>query len=164
MFDSNFNFVMSFSDPDIPKKFAPYGVREINGKLWVTFTPLNKGQDGFVDIFNPDGTIFKHDAAHGPLHSPWGLALAPDNFGRFANAVLIGNNTKDGRINAFDPGTGAFLGTLADASGRPISIDQLWGLDFGKGAGSNGATNELFFTAGPDNYANGLFGVITVAP
>ena len=164
MFDSNFNFVMSFSDPNLPKKFAPYGIREINGKLWVTFTPLNKGQDGAVDIFNTDGTIFKHDAVHGPLHSPWALALAPANFGTFSNAVLIGNNIKDGRINAFDSNSGAFLGTLSDASGAPISIDQLWALDFGKGAGANGATNELFFTAGPDNYANGLFGVITVAP
>ena len=129
-----------------------------------TLTPLNKGQDGAVDIFNTDGTIFKHDAVHGPLHSPWGLALAPADFGEFSNAVLIGNNDKDGRINAFDPVSGAFLGTLTDASGAPISINQLWGLDFGKGAGANGATNELFFTAGPDNYANGLFGVITVAP
>jgi uncharacterized protein (TIGR03118 family) len=164
MFDSNFKFVMSFNDPNIPKDLTPYGMREINGKLWVTFTPLNKGQNGLVDIFNPDGTVFKHDAVHGPLHSPWGLALAPGNFGQFSNAVLIGNNDKDGRINAFDPGTGVFLGALADASGVPISINQLWGLDFGKGGGANGATNELFFTAGPDNYANGLFGVITVRP
>ena len=162
MFDSNFRFVMSFSDPSIPKDLTPYGMREINGKLWVTFTSLNKAQNGLVDIFNPDGTVFKHDAVHGPLHSPWGLALAPPNFGQFSNAVLIANNIKDGRINAFDPGSGAFLGALADASGVPISINQLWGLDFGKGAGANGATNELFFTAGPDNYANGLFGVITV--
>jgi uncharacterized protein (TIGR03118 family) len=164
MFDSNFNFVKSFSDPQIPKDLTPYGMREINGKLWVTFTPLNKGQNGLVDVFNPDGTVFKHDAVHGPLHSPWGLALAPADFGPFSNAVLIGNNIKDGRINAFDPGTGVFLGALADASGGPISINQLWGLDFGKGAGVNGATNELFFTAGPDNYSNGLFGVITVKP
>jgi uncharacterized protein (TIGR03118 family) len=164
MFDSNFNFVMSFSDPNLPGDLTPYGMREINGKLWVTFTSLNKGQNGLVDIFNPDGTVFKHDAVHGPLHSPWGLALAPTNFGPFSNAILIGNNIKDGRINAFDPNTGAFLGTLTDASGAPISINQLWGLDFGKGAGANGASNELFFTAGPDTYANGLFGVITVAP
>jgi uncharacterized protein (TIGR03118 family) len=164
MFDSSFTFIMSFSDPNIPKDLAPYGMREINGKLWVTFTPLNKGQNGLVDIFNPDGTVFKHDAVHGPLHSPWALALAPPDFGKFSNAILIGNNIKDGRINAFDPGTGAFLGALTDASGAPISINQLWGLDFGKGGGANGATNELFFTAGPDSYANGLFGVITVAP
>src|SRR4029077_578282 len=114
--------------------------------------------------FNLDGTVFKHDAAHGPLHSPWGLALAPSNFGPFSNAVLIGNNDRQGRINAFDPHSGQFLGALTDASGTPISIDQLWGLEFGKGAGANGAANELFFTAGPNNYANGLFGVIRFTP
>jgi len=161
MFDCNFKHVMSFGDPDIPSDLAPYGMREINGKLWVTFTPLNKGQNGLVDIFNTDGTLFKHDAVQGPLHSPWALALAPENFGPFGNAILIGNNTRDGRINAFNPTTGAFLGTLTDASGAPIVINQLWGLDFGKGANANGAIDELFFTAGPDNYANGLFGVIT---
>ena len=164
VFDSNFAYVRSFSDPRVPRKFTPYGMREINGKLWVAYTPLNKGQDGLVDIFNLDGTLFKHDAVHGPLHSPWAFALAPGNFGKFSNAILIGNNTKDGRINAFDPDSGQFLGTLTDASGQPIVIDQLWGLDFGKGAGSNGDTNELFFTAGSDEYADGLFGVITVAP
>ena len=117
-----------------------------------------------MDIFNTDGTLFKHDAVHGPLHSPWGLALAPSNFGQFSNAILIGNNIKDGRINAFNRSTGQLLGTLTYTSGQPIAINQLWGLDFGKGAVANGATNDLFFTAGPDNYANGLFGVITVAP
>jgi uncharacterized protein (TIGR03118 family) len=164
MFGSNFQFLKSFSDPTVPRKFTPYGMREINGKLWVAYTPLNKGQDGLVDIFNLDGTLFKHDAVHGPLHSPWAFALAPGDFGKFSNAILIGNNIKDGRINAFDPDSGMFLGTLTDASGQPIVIDQLWGLDFGKGGGANGGTNELFFTAGPDVYANGLFGVITVAP
>ena len=164
VFRSDYSLKMSFSDPELQSKMAPYGMREINGKLWVTFTPLNKGQDGLVDIFNLDGTVFKHDAAHGPLHSPWGLALAPNNFGPMSNAVLIGNNDKQGRINAFNPTTGQFLGALTNASGAPISINQLWGLDFGKGGGANGAINELFFTAGPDNYASGLFGVITVNP
>jgi uncharacterized protein (TIGR03118 family) len=119
-----------------------------------------------VDAFhiNTDGTLTKLFEANGPLHSPWGLALAPPNFGPFSNAVLVANNIKDGEINAFDPGTGRFLGHLADGNGRPIAIDQLWGLEFGKGAGANGAPNELFFTAGPNNYANGLFGVITVMP
>lgn len=164
VFRSDYSLKMSFSDPDIQKKMTPYGLRIINGKLWVTFTPLNKGQDGLVDIFNLDGTVFKHDAAHGPLHSPWALALAPSNFGPFSNAILIGNNVRDGRINAFDPATGQFLGTLRDPSGAPISIDQLWGIDFGKGAGANGGTADLFFTAGPNSYANGLFGVIKFAP
>jgi uncharacterized protein (TIGR03118 family) len=164
VFRGDYSLKMSFSDPEIQQKMAPYGMRVINGKLWVTFTPLNKGQDGLVDIFNLDGTVFKHDAVHGPLHSPWGLALAPSNFGPFSNAILVGNNDKQGRINAFDPSTGKFLGALTDASGVPISIDQLWGLEFGKNGGPNGATNDLFFTAGPDNYANGLFGVIRFTP
>ena len=164
VFRSDYSLKMSFSDPEIQSKMTPYGMRLINGKLWVTFTPLNKGQDGLVDIFNLDGTVFKHDAVHGPLHSPFGLALAPEKFGPFSNAVLIGNNDAQGRINAFDPATGKFLGALTDTSGAPISINQLWGLEFGKGGGPNGDPDQLFFTAGPDNYANGLFGVISINP
>jgi uncharacterized protein (TIGR03118 family) len=166
MFNGDFIFQQTFTDPQIPQNFAPYGTRVINDQLWVTFTSTKKANSGFVDVFhiNTDGTLTKLFEANGPLHSPWGLALAPSNFGPFSNAVLVGNNIKDGEINAFDPGSGKFLGHLADGSGRPITINQLWGLDFGKGAGANGATNELFFTAGPDNYSNGLFGVITVTP
>lgn len=166
VFDGGFNFLGTVTDPQIPQKFAPYGARVIGDRLWVTFSGTNKANSGFVDVFqiNNDGTLTKLFEANGPLHSPWGLAQAPDNFGPFSNAVLIGNNIKDGEINAFDPNNGVFLGHLADSTGRPIVINQLWGLDFGKGAGANGATNELFFTAGPDDYANGLFGVITVGP
>ena len=165
VFDGNFNFLETVNDPQIPQSFAPYGARVISDRLWVTFTSTKKANSGFVDVFqiNNDGTLTKLFEANGPLHSPWGLALAPSNFGPFSNAVLVGNNIKDGEINAFDPGSGKFLGHLVDASG-PITINQLWGLEFGKGAGANGATNELFFTAGPDNYANGVFGVITVMP
>jgi uncharacterized protein (TIGR03118 family) len=166
VFDGGFNFLGTVTDPQIPRSFAPYGTRVIGDRLWVTFGGTNKANSGFVDVFqiNNDGTLTKLFEANGPLHSPWGLAQAPSNFGPFSNAVLIANNIKDGEINAFDPEAGNFLGHLADGNGRPISINQLWGLDFGKGAGANGATNELFFTAGPDNYANGLFGVITVKP
>jgi uncharacterized protein (TIGR03118 family) len=166
MFNGDFIFQQTFTDPQVPQNFAPYGTRVINDQLWVTFTSTKKANSGFVDVFhiNTDGTLTKLFEANGPLHSPWGLALAPSNFGPFSNAVLVANNIKDGEINAFDPGSGKFLGHLADGNGRPITINQLWGLEFGKGAGVNGATNELFFTAGPDNYANGLFGVITVMP
>jgi uncharacterized protein (TIGR03118 family) len=128
----------------------------------VTYTALNKGQGGFVDLFAPDGTLVKHFAVHGPLHSPWGIALAPDNFGPMSNAILITNNTPRGRINAFDAATGAFLGPLRDANNQPIEIDDVWAIQFGQGGGANGATNQLFFTAGPNNYASGLFGVVTV--
>ena len=166
VFGGAFNFLGTISDPQIPQSFAPYGARVIGDRLWVTFAGTNKANSGFVDVFqiNNDGTLTKLFEANGPLHSPWGLAQAPSNFGPFSNAVLIANNIKDGEINAFDPEAGNFLGHLADGNGRPITINQLWGLEFGKGAGVNGAMNELFFTAGPDNYANGLFGVITVSP
>jgi uncharacterized protein (TIGR03118 family) len=161
MFDGTFTFVQSFSDPGIPKGFAPYGIQTVNGKIWVTFTALNKAQGGFVDVFDTAGTLVKHFAAKGPLHSPWGIALAPDNFGPMSNAILISNNISRGRINAFNPSTGQFLGPLRDANGKPIEIDNVWALQFGQGATNNGATNQLFFTAGPNAYANGLFGVIT---
>ena len=113
-----------------------------------------------VDEFASDGTLLQHFAVHGPLHSPWGLAQAPANFGPMSNAILVSNNIPRGRINAFDPVTGTFLGPLRDATGQPIEIDDIWGIMFGQGA-ATGQTNQLFFTAGPNNYSNGLFGVIT---
>jgi uncharacterized protein (TIGR03118 family) len=160
MFDGAFN-VKSFDDPDIPRNFAPYGIQNINGEIWVTYTALNKAQGGFVDVFNIDGSLKKHFAVHGPLHSPWGLAQAPADFGPMSNAILISNNISRGRINAFDPSSGAFLGPLRE-NGKPIEIDNVWGLQFGMDGGPHTAHNQLFFTAGPDKYANGLFGVITV--
>jgi uncharacterized protein (TIGR03118 family) len=128
VFDGGFKFLGTVTDPQIPQRFAPYGARVIGDRLWVTFGGTNKANSGFVDVFqiNNDGTLTKLFEANGPLHSPWGLALAPSNFGPFGNAVLVGNNIKDGEINAFDPGSGGFLGHLADASGRPITINQLW--------------------------------------
>jgi uncharacterized protein (TIGR03118 family) len=165
VFDATFTRVRSISDPAIPQKFAPYNVRVINGQLWVTYTALDKAQSGFVDVFTLDGVLIHSDFLKGPLHSPWGIALAPaTGFGTFSGAILIGNNVRDGRINAFDPNSGRFLGTLTGAHGKPIVINQLWGLDFGKGtsagASANGTENQLFFTAGTNNYGDGMFGVI----
>jgi len=88
------------------------------------------------------------------------MALAPRNFGPFSTALLVRNNLPSGVINAFNASTGKFLGTLSDSSGKPLKIEQVWGLEFGGGSTANGAVNQLFFTAGPANYANGLFGVI----
>jgi uncharacterized protein (TIGR03118 family) len=130
----------------------------------VTYTALNKAQGGFVDKFAADGTLLKHFAVHGPLHSPWGLAQAPADFGPMSNAILVSNNDAQGRINAFDPETGNFLGPLRDASGKPIEISEIWAIQFGLGGADNGPTNQLFFTAGPNNYSNGLFGVIQFVP
>jgi uncharacterized protein (TIGR03118 family) len=165
MFDSTFTLVKSFDDPAIPKNFVPYGIQAVNGNIWVTFTALNKAKGGFVDVFDTAGNLVKHFASHGPLHSPWGIALAPADFGPMSNAILISNNISRGRINAFDPQTGQFLGPIRDASGKAIEVDNIWALEFGFGQGGaaspNGAHNQLFFTAGPNNYANGLFGVIS---
>ncbi|HZE71848.1 MAG TPA: TIGR03118 family protein [Pyrinomonadaceae bacterium] len=166
IFDGTFGLVKSFDDPGIPNSFTPYGIQAIDGNIWVTFTALNKAQGGFVDVFDTEGNLVKHFAVHGPLHSPWGIALAPADFGPLSNAILISNNTSRGRINAFNPETGQFLGPLRDANGKTIEVDNIWALQFGQDAAgnANGAHNQLFFTAGPNSYANGLFGVITVGP
>jgi uncharacterized protein (TIGR03118 family) len=175
VFDSTFTLMDlgpdAFDDPGIPRNFAPYGIQVTTATasdgtqtqtVWVTYTALNKAQGGFVDSFTTAGVLIRHFAANGPLHSPWGVAIAPADFGPMSNALLITNNISRGRINAFDPGSGAFLGPLRDATGQPIEIDGLWGIQFGHDGGPNGAHNQLFFTAGSNNYANGIFGVITL--
>jgi uncharacterized protein (TIGR03118 family) len=172
VFDSTFTLADlgpdAFVDSKIPKKFAPYGIQTITDAdgietIWVTYTALDKAQGGFVDSFTPAGVLKTHFAVSGPLHSPWGVALAPGDFGPMSNALLITNNTPHGRINAFDPKSGAFLGPLRDQSGKAIEIDDVWAIQFGQGgpAGANGNPNQLFFTAGNNNYGNGTFGVIT---
>jgi len=160
VFDKNFKLVNSFTDPAIKGGFAPYGIQNIRGHLWVTFGG-NKSAAGFVDEFDTSGNVLMRIT--GPLHSPWGLSMAPADFGPFSNTLLVANNVPDGRINAFDPASGAFLGTLRDSNGQAIVINQLWAIQFGNG-GNGGKPNQLFFTAGPNNYANGLFGMITVGP
>jgi uncharacterized protein (TIGR03118 family) len=183
VFDTNFNLVDpnnntvglspgAFADPSIPSGYAPYGIQTIittaadgtkTETVWVTYTALNKAQNGFVAAFTTSGVLLSSINVQGPLHSPWGIALAPADFGPMSNAILISNNTSRGRINAFDPSTGAFLGPLRDASNKPIEIDNVWALQFGNAQdkGADGNHNQLFFTAGPNGYGNGLFGVIT---
>jgi len=100
------------------------------------------------------------NSSGGPLEAPWGVALA-DDFGPFSGAILIGN-VDDGHISAFDPRTHQFLGQLTDRNGNVIIIDELWGLVFNRG-GDEGERNKLFFAAGPNNYADGLFGKIVSA-
>jgi len=124
---------------------------------------------GFVNAFDTAGRLIRQVASRGKLNSPWGLALAPANFGHFSGALLIGN-FGNGRINAFDPvqfeGNGQLkhLGTLHSAEGRPIQIDGLWALSFGTGSAASGPANTLFFTAGPADEHHGLFGSLVVAP
>lgn len=163
VFNGSFTLVNSFTDPNINGGFAPYGIQNLNGNIWVTFGG-NKSASGFVDEFDTNGNLIQHIAVNGPLHSPWGLAMAPaTGFGPFSGALLVANNIAKGRIDAFDPQTGAFLGVLRDPTGQAIEINQIWAIMFGN-SGANGTPDQLFFSAGPDNYANGRFGMITFVP
>jgi uncharacterized protein (TIGR03118 family) len=173
VFDATFHLADlgpdAFADPKIPRNFTPYGMQTIANKdgsetVWVTYTALNKAQGGFIDAFTTAGVLIHHFAVQGPLHSPWGIAQAPADFGPLSNALLVSNNISRGRINAFDPNTGQFLGPLRDESNNPIEIDGIWAIQFGQDGGPNGRHNELFFTAGPSTYLSGTFGVITVGP
>ena len=115
-----------------------------------------------MDVFDLNGNLARRLISQGPLNSPWGLALAPANFGEFSNDLLVGN-FGDGRINAFDPVSGALLGSLTDPKGNPIIIDGLWGLLFGNGSQA-GDPNTLFFTAGLNSEQDGLFGSLAPVP
>ncbi len=160
IYDAHFNLVGSFTDPNIPSTFAPYGIQDINGQLYVTFASTTNVVGGIVDIFSEAGKFLKRFATNGPLNQPWAVALSPAIFGNFPNALLIGNNVPGGTISAYNPTTGKFLGKLKNKAGTVIVIDQLWGFQFGGGSSNNGPKNALFFCAGPNNYVNGLLGVI----
>jgi uncharacterized protein (TIGR03118 family) len=171
VFDKNFKPVTlagSFSDPTLPSGFAPFGIQNLNGDLYVTYAQQDaKREDdvagrglGFINVFDANGHLVRRFASHGNLNAPWGLAIAPASFGPFGNQVLIGN-FGDGAINAYELTTGRFRGQLQRANHQPIRIDGLWGLSFGNGV-SNQPTSTLFFTAGPNDERHGLYGRIDV--
>ncbi len=137
---------------------SPFGIQAIGNDLYVTYT---NGSGGSVDEFDANGNLIRRIGGQGVMDCPWGIALAPANFGQFSNDLLIGNNDAAGWINAFDPTTGNFVGTL-NQNGTPISLNGLWGIGFGNGSGS-GPTNTLYFAAGA-NDTNGLYGSIQAAP
>jgi len=170
VFDANFAAVAlpagSFTDAKIPADFAPFGIQAINGDIFVTFAKqddeaednVNGDGLGYVDVFDPDGALIDRVATRGPLNAPWGIALAPAGFGEFGNSLLIGN-FGNGRINAYNTKNYTFRGTLRDQDSHFIEIDGLWGLAFGNGF-SNQPVNTLFFAAGPNDEANGVYGRI----
>ena len=164
VYDENFNHIETLTDPTIPQGFTPYGIQVIGHEVYVTFASPNNAPGGFVDIFGEFGDFKRRFASGGTLNQPWGMAVAPANFGPFSNAILISNNLPNGSVNAFNRTSGKFLGQLKTPAGTVLEINQLWGLDFGGGNAVNGAKNQLFFTAGPQNYRNGRFGVIQFAP
>ncbi|MEP7179720.1 MAG: TIGR03118 family protein [Pseudonocardiales bacterium] len=154
-----------FVDPRIPAGYAPFNVQELLGKLYVSYAKQDAtlhddvagSGHGFVDVFTNDGALVKRLVTRGALNSPWGLATAPAGFGRFGGALLVGN-FGDGRINAYNPHSGAHLGQLRKENGRPIVVDGLWGLRFGNGNAAK--SGELLFSAGPNGESHGLLGKI----
>jgi len=160
VFNGSFKLINTITDPTIPAGFSAYGIQQINNQIYVTYASTGDVANGFIDIFTETGAFVKRFAQGFPLNQPWGMALAPLKFGPFSSALLVGNNLPGGKINAFNIKTGTFMGSLKDSAGQRIEIDQLWGLEFGGGSSANGAVNQLFYTAGPSNYANGAFGVI----
>jgi uncharacterized protein (TIGR03118 family) len=160
----------TFTDPNLPAGYAPFGIQNIGGILYVTYAVQDAAKhddvpgagNGIVDAFDLQGSLLGRVATHGALNSPWGLALAPAGFGDVGGDLLVGN-FGDGTINAYDPTSHAFIETLRDSSGNPLVIDGLWGLRFGNG-GTFGSPNTLYFTAGPNGESHGLFGQLTPTP
>ncbi|MGH9343532.1 MAG: TIGR03118 family protein [Terriglobia bacterium] len=169
MFNSSYASTGNFNDPNIPSGYAPYNVQSINGKLYVEYAKVNpnsaipiapSGAGGYVDVFDTNGHLLQRLIANGPLDAPWGVALAPDGFGSFGGDLLIGN-FGNGEINAFDPTTGNWLGTLTGTSGQPFVDSGLWAIAFGN---SSANANALYFTAGINSGNDGLFGNIQATP
>lgn len=160
VFDSTFKQIKTFTDASLPKNYAPFNVAFLNGDIYVAFAKREKhGFDelhgkglGYVDVFTTKGKLKSRLIANGKLNAPWALAIAPSSFGTFAGALLVGN-FGDGKVNAYDSHTGAFMGTLSDSNGKSLVIDGLWALD-------PGPNNDVTFSAGPDDEAHGLIGLI----
>ena len=173
VFDANFNKVAlaagAFTDANLPPGYAPFGIQAIGNLLYVSFAKQDAAAEddvagagfGAVDVFDSAGVLVRRlVAVGGSLNAPWGMAMAPADFGMFSNALLVGN-FGDGTIHAFEPATGNHLGVLAKKNGTPISIEGLWGIAFGNGLHSQ-PTNTLFFSAGPGDEAHGVYGRIDV--
>ncbi|HMC61207.1 MAG TPA: TIGR03118 family protein, partial [Candidatus Solibacter sp.] len=177
VFDAQFKPVTlaagTFTDPKVPAGYAPFNIWNLGGKLYIAYAQQNAAKTGnsfgaglgYVSVFDTTGKLLQSLIAGGTgslLNAPWGLAIAPASFGKFANDLLVGN-FGDGTINAYDPATGAVIGTLQDATGKNIVIQGLWSLLLGNG-GSGGDKDAIYFTAGPGNEKHGLLGSITANP
>ena len=170
VFDSNFAPVATaagFVDATLPAGYAPFGIQVIGSLVYVAYAKQDAAQEdevtgaglGIVNTFDFSGNLVKRlIPAGGKLNAPWGIVMAPANFGPFSSALLIGN-FGDGRINAYDASTGASLGTLSTPGGTPIAIDGLWGIAFGNGINGQ-PVNTLFYAAGPADETHGVYGRI----
>jgi uncharacterized protein (TIGR03118 family) len=168
-YDSSFTkatLTGTFSDPQIPAGYAPFGIQNIDGDLFVTYAKQNAAKHdevfgagyGYVDVFSTEGVLLSRFAAGGVLDAPWAVVRAPYSFGQFAGQILIGN-FGNGWINAFPVAGGTSTGPLTGKSGQPVVIPGLWDLIGGSGAATN--PDALYFTAGPNHETNGYFGTLT---
>jgi uncharacterized protein (TIGR03118 family) len=174
VFDGSFTnvtgttFANRFIDPTLPAGLVPFNVQNIGGNIFVTYAPAGhaaqtgatEGQ-GAVAVFDTAGHFIRQLISGGKLASPWGITMAPSGFGQFGGDLLVGNFASNfSEINAFDPKNGKFLGTLSNAAGQPIRNQALWYIGFGNGA-AGGDKNTLYFAAGINAEADGLFGSIS---
>ena len=171
VFDDQFQQINSLTDGDLPNGYAPFNAQVLDGKLFVTYALQDEFKhddtagagNGFVDEFSLSGQLLARVASNGPLNSPWGLAIAPSDFGKFAGDLLVGN-FGDGTINAFDLNHhDKFVGQLTGIDGKPITIGDLWTLTPGNGV-SAGSTGKIYFAAGVQDESQGLFGSISRVP
>jgi uncharacterized protein (TIGR03118 family) len=175
VFDSSFNLVTApggFVDKKLPRRYAPFGIQNINGAIFVTYARQDKAKvndvpgagHGIVNMFDTDGNLMARVATKGALNAPWGLALAPSDFGTFSGDLLVGN-FGNGMIHAYSQqpnGRWKARGPLKVSNRKALKINELWALSFGNG-GPAGPTNTLYFTAGPGGGSHGLFGSIQAA-
>ncbi|MGK5011836.1 TIGR03118 family protein [Janthinobacterium sp. MDB2-8] len=169
VFDASFAKVAlpgAFSDPSLPAGYAPFGIQAIGERIYVAYAMREASGDdeqagaglGIVNVYDSGGQLIKRLVSGGALNAPWGMALAPADFGTASNMLLIGN-FGDGKINAYDPATGGAGSPLRKMDGTPLAVDGLWGIAFGNGLNSQPATT-LFFAAGPNDEAHGQYGRI----
>src|ERR1700691_4256949 len=147
----------SFTDPKIPKTYAPAGIQAIGSRIYVTYNATAGGGTGYVDAYNTNGTLLMR-LQQGWFNQPWGVAVSPADFGAFSSMILVGN-TGSGWIGAYSPTNGTFQGFL-QSGGSDITLPGLWGLVFGNGSTESGPANVLYFNAGGANLTTGVFGAI----
>lgn len=160
VYDTGFNLVNSFTDPNVPAGYAPFGIRTIYNKLYVTYALQGVLPDdapglghGYIDVFSPSGTLLQRLVSNGLLNSPWGMVVAPQDFGHIGGSLLVGN-FGDGKIHAYRLCDGRYIEELKNIQNTPLVISGLWGLE----ASVNLHDNLVYFTAGPDEEGHGLFG------
>ncbi|MRX09542.1 TIGR03118 family protein [Pseudoduganella sp. FT25W] len=169
VYDAAFNKATlpgAFQDAALPAGYAPFGIQAVGDRIYVSYAQrATTGDDdvkgaglGAIDVFDTAGNLVKQLVKGGALNAPWGMAVAPANFGTYSGKLLVAN-FGDGKINAYDTATGAISGTVSKTDGSAVAIDGLWGIAFGPGVNSQ-PTNTLFFTAGPGDEAHGLYGRI----